>query len=261
MPIAKLTHAFIHYRLEGPEGAPVVVLSNSLGTDMNMWDVQASKLQSSFRVLRYDTRGHGGSSGCAGPYTLDALGSDVVELLDELQIDRVHLCGISLGGLTVLWLALHHPDRVRSVMPCNTAARIGTAAGWDHRIWQVTTHGLYAIADLTMERWFTGSFRESHRELVTQTRRMFCSTDAAGYVACCEALRNADLRADLRRIQVPALIISSTNDTVTPSSDGHYLQRNIPGAQFEELAGAHLSNIEEATAFTVAMERFFSRRS
>jgi 3-oxoadipate enol-lactonase len=193
MPIAALKNASLHYVFQGPSDAPVIVLSNSLGTEFSMWDGQMAGLAQKFRVLRYDTRGHGGSRAEGDAYSLNDLGGDVLELLDLLAIVRFHVCGISLGGMTALWLAIHAPDRVLSAMPCNTAARIGSDSSWNTRIEQVATHGLASIVSATMERWFTPSFRENEPARVEATKQMFLRTDAQGYLACCAALRDADL--------------------------------------------------------------------
>jgi 3-oxoadipate enol-lactonase len=187
---------------------------------------------------------------------LDDLGGDVLDLLNVLEIDRFHICGVSLGGITALWLAIHAPQRVLSLMPCNTAARIGSESSWKARIEQVTQHGLASIADTTMDRWFTESFRRSDPVRVETTRRMLLRVDAQGYLACCAALRHADLRDAVASIAAPALIISGTYDPVTPPSDGRYLHERIPAAQYCELNAAHLSNVEQSAAFLQAMLDF-----
>ena len=256
MPIASLKNTSLHYELEGPEGAPVVVLSNSLGTELSLWEPQVAELTRYYRVLRYDTRGHGGSRSPAPAYSLGDLGGDVLDLLNLLEIEKFHVCGVSLGGITALWLAIHAPQRVLSLMPCNTAARIGSVSSWNARIEQVTEHGLASIADATMERWFTDSFRRSDPVRVEAARRMLLHTDGQGYIACCAALRDADLRDAITSIAAPALVISGTHDPVTPPSDGHYLQDAIPSSRYCELNAAHISNVEEREAFLQAMIEF-----
>jgi len=256
VPIASLKNASLHYELDGPEGAPVVVLSNSLGTELSLWEPQVTALTRHFRVLRYDTRGHGSSRSQGSSYSLDDLGGDVLALLNLLEIERFHVCGVSLGGITALWLAIHAPQRVLSLMPCNTAARIGSESSWQARIEQVTERGLASIADATMERWFTESFRRSDPARVETARRMLLHTDAQGYIACCAALRDADLRDAIASIAAPALVISGTHDPVTPPSDGHYLQGAIPSARYCELNAAHISNVEQSEAFLQTMLEF-----
>lgn len=259
MAIVCLKHASLHYELEGPEDAPVVVLSNSLGTDLTMWRSQIDGLTRQFRVLRYDTRGHGSSSAPAGPYSLAQLGDDVLELLHHLGVERFHVCGVSLGGMTALWLAIHAPQRVLSLMPCNTAARIGSESTWSARIEQVEAHGLASIADATMERWFTPMFRENQAAQVEATRQILARSDAQGYVACCAALRDANLTAAIQSIVAPTLVICGTHDPVTPPCDGRFLQETIAGAANCELDAAHLSNIEQAGAFLELMLTFLGR--
>ena len=256
MPIANLQNAKLHYKLEGPDRAPVIVLSNSLGTDLEMWNGQVPELSKYLRVLRYDTRGHGSSKADGDAWSLAHLGLDVLELLNYLGIDRFHVCGISLGGMTALWLAIHAPQRVLSLMPCNTAARIGNEATWNARIKQVQEHGLASIADATMERWFTASFRDRASAQVEATRQMLLRTDASAYLACCAALRDADLTGAISSISAPTLVISATSDPVTPPSDGRLLQERIPGAVYREINAAHLSNIEDPASFLAATLQF-----
>jgi len=260
VPIAPLRNAYLHYAVDGPERAPAVVLSNSLGTDFHMWDRQVAALRQNFRVVRYDTRGHGGSTGRPEEYTLASLGGDVVELLNYLNIDRAHICGISLGGMTALWLGINAPERVNRIMPCNTAARIGTVDGWSARIAQVKEFGMASIADATMERWFTAAFRTKAKAQVEIARQTLIRTHAPGYMDCCAALRDADLRDSIASITAPTLVMSAAADPVTPPSDGHFLEQHIPGAKYLELKAAHLSNIELPEAFSSAMMSFFEAK-
>jgi 3-oxoadipate enol-lactonase len=259
MPIAKLRGASIHYELDGPADAPVVVLSNSLGTTLSMWDRQVSALVTSFRVLRYDTRGHGESSTPAGSYTLHDLGSDVIELLDLLQIDRGHMCGISLGGMTALWLGIYRPDRVVRIVAANTAAKIGSEASWNERIQTILAQGMESIADATMERWFTAVFRARDPELVRHLRAALCATNVRGYASCCSALRDADLREEVASIAKSVLVIAGSHDVATLPSEGRYLERMIVGSHFQELNAAHLSNIEDAAGFTEFVSNYLVR--
>ena len=260
MPIAPLRNAYLHYAVDGPDQAPAIVLSNSLGTDFHMWDPQVAILRQSFRVVRYDTRGHGGSTGRPEEYSLADLGGDVVELLNYLNIDRAHICGISLGGMTALWLGIHAPERVNHIMPCNTAARIGTVEGWNARIAQVKEFGMSSIADATMERWFTAAFRSKVKVQVETSRQTLIRTHVPGYMDCCAALRDADLRDSIASIKAPTLVMSGAADPVTPPSDGHFLQRHIPGAKYLELKAAHLSNIELPEVFSSAIVSFFEAK-
>ena len=260
MPIAPVRNAYLHYAVDGPVRGPAVVLSNSLGTDFHLWDAIIARLATHFRVVRYDTRGHGGSTGKPEDYTIDELGRDVVELLNFLNIDRAHVCGISLGGMTAMWLAINARDRVNRIMPCNTAARLGTVDGWNSRIETVKAGGMASIADATMERWFSPAFRARNKAQVAITRQIFLQTHAPGYVSCCAALRDADLRGQVGSITAPTLVISGACDPVTPPSDGLWLKENIPDAHYLELKAAHLSNVEQPDAFLSAMLSFLGEK-
>ena len=260
MPIAPVRNAYLHYAVDGPVRGPAVLLSNSLGTDFHLWDGLIARLATQFRVIRYDTRGHGGSTGKPEEYTIDELGRDVVELLNFLNIDRAHVCGISLGGMTAMWLAINAPDRVNRIMPCNTAARLGTLDGWNSRIETIRAGGMAAIADGTMERWFSPAYRAKYKAQVATTKQMFLQTYAPGYMSCCAALRDADLTDKIGQITAPTLLIAGDCDPVTPPSDLHWLQENIPGARYLELKAAHLSNLEQPDAFLAAMASFFGEK-
>ena len=256
MPLLPLSPADLFYTLTGPETAPVVVLSNSLGTDHTMWNAQVPALAEHFRVLRYDTRGHGQSEVPPGPYTIEQLGQDVLALLDTLKLERVHFCGISLGGLTGQWLGSRAPERLHKLVLSNTAAKIGTAEGWNSRIQQVEQQGLGSLVEATAGRWFTPKFRQAQPETVQGILQTFQATSPGGYAACCAAVRDADFWQDVRRIPVPTHILAGTEDAVTTVADGEYLEKHIPRANLLPLPAAHLSNIEAAPAFTGALLRF-----
>lgn len=259
MPFANTSGGRIHYRLDGPSNGPVIVFSNSLGTDLSMWDPQAKAMANRMRVLRYDTRGHGQSSVSPGPYTIDQLGQDVVSLIDALQIERAYFCGLSLGGLTGIWLGINAGQRFHGLVVCNTAARVGTVEAWNGRIAKIKEGGVQAIASMIIERWFTPAFVASAPDVVQSTLSMLLRTDANGYIGCCEALRDADLRPQLATIKTPALVISGAHDPVTPPSDGRAISGGIPGAQYVELNTSHLSNIEAPQPFTDTLLRFVSQ--
>ena len=256
MPFATVNDGRIHYELSGPTAAPVLVLSNSLGTDFSMWDPQVSELNEKWRVLRYDTRGHGQSSVSARPYSIAQLGQDVLDLATALRIDTFAFCGLSLGGLTGMWLGQHAADRARSLALCSTAAKIGTPESWNTRIETVRKGGMKSISQATMERWFTARFREREPKTVERIRDIFEKTNPEGYIACCGALRDADLREDISGISVSTLVISATHDPATPPGDGHFLADRIPTAKYVELDAAHLSNVEQAERFNAALLNF-----
>ncbi len=248
--------ARIRCRVDGDVGAPVLVLSNSLGADLSMWDDQVDALALRFRVVRYDTRGHGSSTATPGPYAIERLGRDVVGLLDGLGIAQAHFCGLSLGGLTGMWLGVHAPNRVRRLVLANTAARIGPPENWNARIDKVRTGGMGAISQAVVERWFTASYIASHPQRAAAMRQMLERTPAEGYVACCAAVRDADLREGIAGIEVPTLVIAGSHDMATPATEGRFLADRIEGAAYVELAAAHISNIEAAPAFTQALLTF-----
>lgn len=256
MPIAEINGARIHYDLTGPTNAPVLVLSNSLGTNFSMWDPQISAFLKEARVLRYDKRGHGQSSVTPGPYTIEQLGRDVIALLDALHLDRVHFCGLSIGGMTGMWLALNAPDRLRKLVLCNTAAKIGTADGWSARIEAVRKGGTKSVASAVMERWFSPAYRAKSPEVVATTQQVLESANPEGYIACCAAVRDFDAREKLSAIRVPTLVIAGTHDTSTPPAEGRYLADHIPGARYAEFSAAHLSNIEDRDRFNAEVSVF-----
>ena len=256
MPFVELNDARIYYELSGPSAAPVVVFSNSLGTDLAMWDSQAATLSQVFRILRYDTRGHGRSSVTLGPYTLHQLADDVVGLIDKLELERVHFCGLSIGGMTGMALALRAAQRLRKVVLCNTAAKIGPPEIWNARIEAVRKGGMQSVVPGILERWYTAAFRSASPEAVESTRRTLLSTPVEGYAGCCAALRDADLRNEVAGIQVPVLIIAGAHDPATTPADGRFLAERIAGSRYAELQAAHLSNIEASDAFTMELSAF-----
>ena len=258
MPFVQLGEARINYLLEGPAGAPVLVFSNSLGTNYSMWNGQAAEFQKKLRILRYDTRGHGQSSATPGPYSIEQLGKDVIALLDELHMDRVHFCGLSLGGMTGMWLGANAPQRLNKLVLCNTAAKIGSAETWNPRIETVRTSGMKPIASAVIERWFTPAFRTKDPAAVADTQEILEKTTPESYAACCAAVRDFDYRDQLKKIRVPALVISGAHDPATPPADGRYLAEQIPGARYAELNAAHLSNIEDRDRFNQEVSAFLN---
>ncbi len=258
MPFIEADNAPIHYRVEGPAGAPVVVLSHSLGTTLGMWDPQMPALTERFRVLRYDSRGHGESAVTPGPYTVEGLGRHVIALLDGLGNRRAHFCGLSMGGMVGMWLGAHAPQRVEKLVLCNTAGRIGPPEIWNTRIENVRKNGMNPIATPVLGRWFTPAFHERMPGTIEGMRRMLIETPVEGYVACCAAIRDADLRETLPRILARTLVIAGTGDAATPPADGRFLAEKIQGARYVELAAAHLSNIEAPERFTAELMAFLS---
>lgn len=242
----------IHYRIDGPAGGAVVVLSNSLGTDLRMWDAQVAALAPRFRVLRYDSRGQGASGVPEGPYELEDLGRDLLGLLDGLDIARAHVCGVSMGGLVALWLAAHHPGRLESAVYANTAAKIGTDELWEARMETVRAEGMRGVRDGVLARFFTSSFDD--RDAIDRVAEMLESTSPQGYLALCSAVRAADLRGEVGDIDVPSLILTADQDRATPPSDAAWLHEHIRNSRLVVIDGAaHLSNVECSARFNEAL--------
>ncbi|MGB8475299.1 MAG: 3-oxoadipate enol-lactonase [Candidatus Acidiferrum sp.] len=256
MPIATLKNVSIHYDLAGPDGAPLLVFSHSLGANLSMWDPQGPELQKRFRVLRFDTRGHGQSSVTPGPYTIELLARDLLALLDHLQTDRVHFCGLSMGGQIGMWLALNAPERLRKLILCNTAAKIGTPEMWNPRIETVRKGGIKSASAAIMARWLTKDYCTKFPAVAAKTLAMLESTNPDGYVASCAAVGDFDVRDAVAKIRVPTLVIAGTRDTATPPADGRYLAGQIAGALYKELNAAHLSNIEDSAHFNSELKNF-----
>jgi 3-oxoadipate enol-lactonase len=256
MPFVEIGDFRAHYALSGPAGAPVLVLSNSLGTNFSLWDPQLPEFEKHLQVLRYDTRGHGQSSVTAGPYRIEQLGRDVLHVLDRLSLERVHFCGLSLGGMIGMWLGINAPERLSKMVLCNTAARIGTPELWNARIDAVRKGGMKSIAAAVIERWFTLSFRAAAPETIAHTQRMIEASPPEGYAACCAAIRDMDQRETISAITLPTLVISGAMDPATPPADCQFLASKIRGARYVELAAAHLSNVEAAAQFSAEVLRF-----
>ena len=245
-------------RIDGAAGAPSLMLSNSLGTNLAMWDAQMPDLSGRFRVVRYDARGHGGSAVTPGPYTMEQLARDVVALLDALEIDRTHFCGLSMGGMVGMWLGANAPERIDRLVLCNTSPKFGAPEVFEARIKAVRQDGVASVADAVLERWFTTRFRERSPEALARMRAMLTATSVEGYAASCAAVRDMDHRALLPRIKRPTLVISGTHDVGTPPADGQRMVQSIEGARYVELDSAHISNVEAAAAFTKAVTEFLT---
>lgn len=248
--------ATISYDIDGPGDAPAVLLINSIAATRELWARQVPALAGQYRVIRYDARGHGRSSAPPGEYTVEQLGRDALAVLDDAGAAAAHVCGISLGGLTAQWLGVHAPQRVASLVLANTAARIGTAESWTERIALVREKGMTAVADLTIPRWFSPEFQARDAETVRGFRTMIQACPAAGYLGCCAALRDADLREPIGAITRPTLVIASTADAATPADGLAFIRDRIPGARMVTVESRHLSNIEGAEEFTAALLDF-----
>lgn len=257
-----MTAVEVHAEVCGDPAAPPLVLVNSLGTDLSMWAPQVGALSSGHRLIRYDTRGHGRSPAPPGPYALADLGADLLALLDRLEVSRATVCGISMGGLTALWFAQHHPDRLERIVLANTAARIGTCEGWNERARAVRAGGTEAVANTVIERFLSAGFREREPEVTEQLRQRLVALDDDGYAACCLALAQADARPGVTEVRTPALVIVGSADVATPPSDGRWLHRHLPDSRLVVLEGAgHLSSVEQPAAFNRAVLGFLGKET
>jgi 3-oxoadipate enol-lactonase len=242
----------LRHRIDGPDGAPVLVLANSLGTTLELWDGNVDAWTSSLRVLRYDARGHGGSDVPRGPYTVEQFGRDVLGLLDQLGIERASFCGTSLGGATGLWLAANAPERIERLVVACSSARFGDPAGWRERAERVRAGGMEAIADAVVSRWFTD---EAPRELVDAHRAMLVSTPPDGYAATCEAVGAWDFRDRLAEVRADTLVIAAAEDRAAPLEYSELIAERVPSSRLVVLErAAHLANVERADAFSELVE-------
>jgi 3-oxoadipate enol-lactonase len=251
----------IYYELCGPADSPVLVLSHALGTNLNLWNDQVKALRGSFRILRYDSRGHGRSSADPGPYTISLLAADVLNLLDELGVTSAHFCGISMGGMIGQYLAIHHPERISSLILSNTATRIGTREKWDRRIQGVMEGGMPAVLGEVLAGWFSARFRSVHGSIADSLAEALKTTSVQGYIGCCEALRDADLSQLIGRVKAPALIIAGTEDQATTLVASQFLHQEIRGSQLVALKCAHLACVEASAEFTDNLSRFLTTKA
>jgi len=250
----------VHHLLEGPPDAPAIVLVNSLGSNLHMWDAQVAPLAEQLRVVRFDGRGHGDSPVPLGPYSLDELGGDLLALLDRLAIERASICGVSLGGAIAMWVAVNAPERVERLAVCFSSAWFGPAPEWLARAKLVREQGTGVIADAVVGRWFTDAMRRAHPQVIERMRAMIARTPAEGYAGCCEAMAGIDLRGQLGAIGAHTLVVSGSEDPATPPEHGRAIAAAIPGARFVELAGAaHLGNMERPEQFNSATLKHLGR--
>ncbi|MGH7312897.1 MAG: 3-oxoadipate enol-lactonase, partial [Candidatus Rokuibacteriota bacterium] len=252
----------VNYALEGPATAPVVIVSHSLAAHLGMWEPQVAALTRTFRVLRYDTRGHGGTEVTPGAYTLDQLAADALGLLDALDIERAHWLGLSLGGMIGQTLALKAPGRLRSLVLCDTTSRVPSEAKplWEGRIRTAEAQGMEPLVEPTIERWFTAPFRQRRPEVIDRVRTMIRETDPRGYAGCCHAIAALDLTDRLSAIRLPALVVVGEDDLGTPVAAARTMHEHIKGSELVVIpAAAHLSNIEQPEAFSNAVVKFLGR--
>ncbi|HEX3543823.1 MAG TPA: 3-oxoadipate enol-lactonase [Candidatus Acidoferrum sp.] len=246
----------MYYELDGPTSAPALVLSNSLGTNLSLWDPQLPVFAQNFRLLRYDSRGHGRTSAPQGAYSIEMLARDLLQLLDALNLQRINFCGLSIGGMTGMWLAVNAPQRLQKLILANTAPKIGKLETWNDRINAVRKGGTNAVAQQVVERWFTPEFRANHPDQIAKTRRMIETTSTDGYVGSCAAVRDFDFWQNVGAIRTQTLVIAGTHDQSVPPSDAQKLAKQIKGARYIEFRAAHISNVEAATRFTDEVSAF-----
>jgi 3-oxoadipate enol-lactonase len=246
----------IAYRFDGPADKPVLLLSNSIGTDLTMWDPQIEAFSKHFRLLRYDSRGHGASDVPAGPYSLDRLGRDAGELLDALNIDRAHFLGLSLGGMVGQWLGIHAPERIDRLILSNTAAYLGPAKEFHDRITGVLKADRSETAEMFLRNWFPPNLLESNGPFIAKTRAGLLATDPQGFGGSLAAVRDMDMRRTISLISHPTLVIGGQYDTVTLASHSELIAATVPGAKLVILPVVHLSNLEAPEAFVRAVLDF-----
>jgi 3-oxoadipate enol-lactonase len=240
----------LNVEVSGPENAPVLMLSNSLGTDLSMWDDQAGELAKHFRLIRYDRRGHGKSGTTKGPYSFDRFGRDIVGIIDALKVKTMNWCGLSMGGMDGQWLGANAPTRVDKLILSNTHYYYPDQAFWTGRIKFVQEKGLAALVDANMERWFTPGFRQRAPETIARMKTIFLATNPDGYTACCEAIATMDFRASNPRVTAPTLVIVGAQDAATPPVAGETIAQQIKGAKVASVDAAHIANVEQPQAYT-----------
>lgn len=248
--------ARIHVEAEPDNGKPPVLFSNSLGTNLHMWDAQMDAFGEAFRIIRYDSRGHGRSDAPGGFYTIDRLGRDALAILDALDIEHAYFCGLSKGGMVGQWLGSHASDRIERMALCNTAAHIPLPDLWNQRIEIATSKGMQPLVKGIVERWFSEDFRRDNPGEVERVGAMVLSTPGQGYAACCAAIRDMDQRETNRKITTPTLVVAGEKDPATPPDLGREIHQLITGSKFVLLDAAHLSNIEKTDDFNRAVLGF-----
>jgi 3-oxoadipate enol-lactonase len=262
MPLIDADGCHIHVEVEGPEHAPVLMLSNSLGTTHHMWDPQVAPFTKHFRLVRFDRRGHGKSAVPQGPYSMERLGRDVLALMDGLGIRKANWCGLSMGGMEGMWLGAHAPERFDRIVLANTSCHYPNPEFWNERIKLIrASGGLGPVADRLIGAWFTREFRERAPATVESMRAGLAATPMEGYIACGEAVRDMDHRDILLQIKAPTLVIIGRHDPATTPEAGRFIHSRIPGAALATIDAAHISNIEQPAQFTDAVLGFLLRQS
>ena len=260
MPMINADGCLLNVSVEGRHSGPTLMLSNSLGCTIQMWEPQMKALGTVFRVIRYDRRGHGKSGVPPRPYSMQRFGRDVLAILDDLNIEKVHWCGLSMGGMVGQWLGANAPERLDKIILANTSCYYPDPTNWLNRIRAVKDGGLAAVADTVIASWLSADFREREPQVAANLKAMLLASPVQGYLACCEALSTLDQRALLPRIKSPTLVIAGRHDTATPVAAGEFIRSQIPGASLTILDAAHISNVEQPYAFTEAVVGFLTQR-
>lgn len=259
MAFKRIGSVLLHYRMQGPMGAPTIALVNSLGTDARIWDSVIEGLVPRYRVISYDKRGHGLSDAPAGEYRLEDHVDDLAGLLDHLGVQSLVMAGVSVGGLISQAYALRHPERLRGLVLCDTAAKIGDVAAWEQRIAAVRSGGMDSLVDAVMERWFAAVYRREKPDQLAGWRNMFMRIPAHGYANTCATLRDADLREKVHAIRTPTLVVAGDQDLATPVELVRDTAERIPDARFVEIANAgHIPSIEQPETLIELMQSFLS---
>lgn len=246
----------INVEVSGDDNAPALTLSNSLGTNLTMWDDQVGEWSKHFRVIRYDRRGHGGSDAPQGPYSMERFGRDVIGVLDALKVKKTNWCGLSMGGMVGQWLGANAPDRIEKLILSNTSSYYADKGPWNDRVKFVRANGLGKLVDPNMERWFTAGFREKSPEVIARMKSLFLTTNVEGYVACCEAIRDMDNREGNKTITAPTLVIVGAQDPATPPAQGEQIAQQIKGAKLVSLDAAHIANMEQPKLYAETVLNF-----
>jgi len=260
MPMIDADGCLLNVSVEGRESGPTLMLSNSLGCNLQMWEPQMAALSKLFRIVRYDRRGHGKSGVPPGPYSMERFGRDVLAILDDLNIAKTHWCGLSMGGMVGQWLGANAPERFDRIVLANTSCYYPDPTNWHNRIKAVKDGGLAAVADAVIGGWLTTDFREREPQTAAKMKAMLLASPQDGYIACCEALSTLDQRDLLPRIKRPTLVIAGRHDAATPIAAGEYIRSHIPGASMTILDAAHISNVEQSHAFTEAIAGFLMQK-
>jgi 3-oxoadipate enol-lactonase len=248
----------LYLRVDGHATAPALMLCNSLGTDLHLWDPQAPEWARRFRLVRYDRRGHGRSGLGSAPRTMERLGRDALAVMDALGLEKVHWCGLSMGGMVGQWLAANAPRRIGRLILSNTSAYFADKTRWNDRIQAVREKGLDSIADAVMKLWFSADFRARAPETIARMRQMLTATPVEGYIASCEAVREMDHRPLLPKIKAPTLIIAGKHDHTTPLEMAEAMRAQIPGATLVVIDAAHIANVEQPAAYSETVMKFLA---